>query len=220
MSEVVGFGSNKLIVSVPSCESPTTVEWATNIIGQYWPMNISVEYSSQDGKGEDPDILRNYVAGYALATKARYIWFLKNDVLPPIWTIHRLLEAMKQDKSIMVCAAMSPTNVPETTDFSECLKIFKDNEGKEFELLQVASNQYVNLECTLVKTEVFNIIDEPWFKSTELVSSASNFCYKVIQAGYKVCAHSGVICGDIDMQTGKPHWPADAIASIKDNQCA
>ena len=212
----VGFGANKIIVSVPSCETPVAVEWAVNLAGHFWPMNISVEYSSQDGCGEDPDILRNYTAGYALATKARYIWFLKNDVLPPNWAIHRLLEAMRTNPKIMVCAGMSPTNVPETTDFTECLKIFKDEKENEFELLDLAPDQFVNLECTLVKAEVFDYISEPWFKTTDLVSSASAFCYKVMKAGFKVCAFSGVLCGKVD-EDGTRHWPPDAIVNSECN---
>jgi len=213
----VGFGANKIIVSVPSCETPVSVEWAVNLGGQFWPMNITVEYSSQDGCGEDPDILRNHVAGYGLATKARYIWFVKEDILPPNWAIHRLLEAMRTDPRIMVIAAMSETNVPESTDFSECLRIFKDEKKNEFELLDVAPDQHVNLECTLVKTEIFDYILEPWFKTTELVSSASNFCHKVMKAGFKVCAFSGVLCGHIDKKTGKNVWPVDAVISA--NTC-
>lgn len=210
MSEKVGFGANKVIIAVPPCEQPAAVEWGVNLAGMRWPLNTVAEYSSQDGEGEDPVVLRNYVAGYALATKARYIWFLNNDVLPPSWTTTRLIESMRADPSIMVCAGMSLTNVPESTDFSEVTATFTDGQS-QWELLNISPGHSVNLECTIVRAEVFDKIEEPWFKEENGLSSEAFFCKKVMDAGYKVVAHSGVLCGSVDMTTGKIEWPVEAI---------
>lgn len=211
MTEAVGFGANKIIISLPGCSVPAHVDWGVNLALQYWPMNITVEYSSQEGNGQDLDLLRNYTVGYALATKTRYIWFLREFCLPPNWAIHRMLEAFKKDPKIMICASMSRTNVPESVEFvDDPIGVFIDENKQEFDVLEVAKGNYVNLECTLVKVELFNNIEEPWFKSTELVSSASSLCHKAMVNGFKVAAHTGVMCGHID-STGKTIWPAEAV---------
>jgi hypothetical protein len=173
-------------------------------------MNISVEYSSQDGVGQDLDILRNHTVAYALGTGTKYIWFLRESFLPPNWAVHRLLEALKLDPKIMICAGMNEKIVPESVEFKDDVYTFKDEHKNEFDVLELADNNYVGLDCTLVKTELFEKIDEPWFKSTELVKSDAYLCHKAQQAGFKICAHTGVMCGYIDEQ-GKSHWPDEAV---------
>ena len=211
MPENVGFGANKLVICVPGCETPVSVAWGINLAGQYWPLNVSIEYASQDGLGQDMDLLRNYSAAYALGTKSKYVWFLKEEVLPPNWAMHRLLEAINSDPSIMICAAMSETNVPESVEFKDdVLKVFVDENQEKFELLEIMPNNYVGLECTLVKAELFDKIDEPWFKSSDLVNSASFLCHKTMEAGFKVTAHSGVLCGYVN-SAGKTIQPAGAV---------
>jgi hypothetical protein len=213
MSENVGFGANKLIISVPSCETPASVDWAINLASQYWPLTVSIEYSSQEGVGQDLDLLRNYTVAYALGTKTKYIWFVRENSLPPNWAVHRLLEAMRVDPKIMICAGMSRTNVPESVEFLDEVTVFVDENKNEFEVLSLTQNNHVGLECTLIKTEVFDLIPEPWFKSTDLVKSDSRLCYEVMAAGYKVCAHSGVMCGRVD-ESGRSHWPEEALVAV------
>ena len=210
MSENVGFFANKLVVSLPGCETPVSVDWGINLASQFWPFAVSIEYASQEGCGQDPDLLRNYTVGYAIGTKTKYILFLSPNCLPPNWAVHRLLEGLRMDPKMMICAAMSRTNVPEYVEYLDEVSLFVDENKNEFEVLTIAPNNYVELECTLVRTEVFDAIGEPWFKSTELVSSASYLCHKVQEAGYKICAHTGVICGHVD-ESGKSIWPSEAI---------
>lgn len=212
----VGFNANRCVICLPPADLDASVEWSINLSSQYWPFNISREFSSQEGTGrnEDPDVLRNHQIAFALAGRARYFWFLKNDNLPPNWAIHRFVEAMFRDPKIMVIAGMCPANVPETTDFcDEVEQVFEDKEGNQFDILQVnpKGSGHVNFECTLVKAEIFDHIGDPWFIKPEGFSSEQNFCWKVMEAGYKVCAHTGVYCGHVDMETGKAHWPEGAV---------
>lgn len=211
--ENVGFGSNRVIISLPSCETATSVDWGVNLANQFWPLHVSCEYTSQEGMGDDIDVLRNHVAGYSIGTKSKYVWFLSNSIVPPNWAIHRFIEAMKHDDKIMVIAGMCEENVSESTEYLDNPHIYEDENGRRFEVLEVANNNYVNLGCTLIRSEVFEALDEPWFKTTELISSASLFCHKVLEAGYKVTAHTGVLCGKVDLASGKTTWPADAVVA-------
>lgn len=211
MSEAVGFGATRLIVSLPPADLPVSVEWTINFASQYWPMNISRELCSQEGSGKDMDILRNYVVGYALAAHAPYIWFLSNSILPPNWTVYRLLEIMRNYPNVAICAGMNEFNVPSDTNFEDDPTIVKDEEGKELELLKVAAGQKVGFDCTLIRTELFNKLPEPWFSSTRSLSSEANICQMAMKLGYDVCAYSGVMCGSVDMKTGKSTWPSDAV---------
>lgn len=215
MKDVVGFNANRLIVSLPPCDLPTSTEWGINLASMYWPLHIGREFSSQEGVGKDLDLLHNHLAGYALAVKARYILFLSNSCLPPNWAIHRLVESMKLDPKIMICAGISETNVPESTNFVDSVLRFKDDFGEEFDVLEIAPDERVGFECTLVKVELFDYIEEPWFKSTGIVKSDTYLCNAVIKAGYKVCAHTGVVCGHVDMETGKSHWPTESVITLQ-----
>ena len=215
--EKVGFNANRCLICLPPSDLDASVEWAVNLSAQYWPFAISREFCSQEGVGDgDPEVLRNYQIGYALGVGARYLWFLSNDNLPPNWAIHRFVEAMRRDPKIMVIAGMCPSNVPESTEFSdEPVMLFKDQGEQEFEVLEVNPKGagHVNMECTLVRADVFNEVLEPWFIRAPLgYSSEQNFCWKVMEAGFKVCAHTGVYCGKVDMKTGKAHWPEGAKA--------
>lgn len=212
MQDKVGFGANKLLISVPSCETPAYVDWAINLSSQYWPLGISKEYSSTDGDSNDIDMLRNYSAGYAQTTRTRYIWFLREFCLPPNWAIHRLLEALRLDPKLMIIGAMSPTNAPETVEYDDEVGLLKDENGEEFEVLTVSANNHIGLECTLVRTELFETIGEPWFKSNSLISSDKLLCHRAMDAGFKVCVHSGVVCGHID-ESGRSHWPSEVLVA-------
>ena len=212
MSDKVGFGANKLIISVPPCETPATVDWAINLATQYWPLGICREFTSQEGLGDDLDLLRNHTAGYALATKARYIWFLSERCLPPNWAVHRLLEAMRTDPKIMICAGVSRTNTPDSIDYNEEVALFKDEQGNEFEVLSLKRNNSVGLECTIVRAELFDVLPEPWFKSNDLVKSDALLSYKAIEEGFKVCVHSGVMCGHVD-ESGRAIWPSEVLVA-------
>src|SRR6266496_1499952 len=151
----VGFNANRLIICLPPCDLPASVEWAINLSSQYWPFNISREFASQEGigRGEDSDVLKNHQIAYALGIQARYLWFLKNDNLPPSWAVHRFLEAMRRDPKMMVIAGMCEPNVPETTEFSDDIsQVFQDEAGQQFDVLEVNPKGvgFVNFECTLV----------------------------------------------------------------------
>lgn len=216
MKENVGFGSNRVLIAVPPCETPATVDWALALTGQFVPLQMTTEYTTQEGYGQDRDILRNHTAAYALGVRAKYIWFVSERCLPPEWALHRLLEAMQNDSDLMICGGLDEFNTPESMKFSEEVhRVFVDGNNNQmellgFELADINSNNCVSLDCALVRTELFDKIDEPWFKSTELLSSAAYLCHKTLEAGFRVCAHTGVLCGHIDKE-GKPHWPTEAI---------
>src|SRR6266705_2178361 len=89
--------------------------------------------------------------------------------------------------------------------------VFLDAADHTKTLLEIPASEHVSMECTLVKTEVFTHINEPWFQSNELLPSDVRFCHNVMAEGYKICAHPGVICGQVDMKTGKSHWPSETM---------
>ena len=68
--------------------------------------------------------------------------------------------------------------------------------------------------CMLIKTEVFEQIERPWFKTVDKIDSEDGpgvqmnddmyFCQKVREAGFKILADANVIC---------THWDWDSESS-------
>ena len=58
--EKIGFGSNVILIALPPCDLPASVEWTINLASTHWPFNISRHFTSQEGigKNEDIDILQ------------------------------------------------------------------------------------------------------------------------------------------------------------------
>ncbi len=76
----------------------------------------------------------------------------------------------------------------------------------------------------LIRTEVFRHLEKPYFKTVEeYVEVDGNigcqkmtddiyFCQKVKQAGFKILAHGGVLCGHYDVKK-------DKIFTMPDDAC-
>ena len=58
--------------------------------------------------------------------------------------------------------------------------------------------------CMMIRTDVFQHLERPWFKTSSEVGFAETddlyFCTKVANAGFKVKAHGGVLCKHWDVK--------------------
>jgi len=226
-----GFGSVCIVVGVPAAGRPTTVRWAINLAAQVYPLNTAVEFccpERKDGRvlaefDSEIDVgdLRDYIVSYALSRRAPYIWFLDDDVLPPNNAVQRLMYAIRKNPQAMVCAGIyydKRSDIPSPIVFKAGGQgpnwDWKQNEVFEVE----GPNGFIGTGCMLVKTEIFQHIRQPWFKTLEYpqrVTDDAYFCFKVHEAGFKVLGHGGVLCGHFDWQTGKGYWPPGSIATEK-----
>ena len=200
----VGFGSVGIVIGVPSCGRPTTVRWAINLAAMVYPLNTAVEFCAPEGieVGE----ARDYVVQYALERKARYVWFIDDDVLPPNWAAQRLISTLRASDA-MACGGIYPAK----RDIYEPL-VFQDHgsgpyyDWKPNEVFEVTG--FIGTGCLMIKTALFHVLEPPWFVSSDYPRQTDDnyFCQKVLKAGHVILADAGVLCGHFDWKTGKGYW--------------
>lgn len=211
-TSTVGFGATHLLVAVPSCGKLTTVRWGINLASQQYPLNCAVDYASaEDGDEKEIGLARNCVVKVAQKMKCKYIWFVDDDVLPPNYAVQQLMFAMQQDKKAMVCGGIyyGKKYVPSPM-------VFEDDQSGSYvdwkpgEVFEVPG--FIGTGCMLIKTEVFDHIEEPWFKTLDYparITDDAYFCRLVKTAGFKVLGHGGVLCGHYDVRSRRTYWPPE-----------
>lgn len=209
----VGFGSTYLVVCVPAGGRLTSVHWGINLAAQLYPMNMAVDYCSVEGGevGQSRDLM----VEYALDSKAKFMWCLDDDVLPPNYAVQRLYAALQSNQQAMACGGIyySKTIEPAPVVFE------RGGEGpfynwKEGEVFELPSTGFIGTGCLLINMEIFSKISKPWFKTLEYpdkVTDDAHFCRKVQAAGYKILGHGGVLCGHIDLRNNKTIWPKGSV---------
>lgn len=143
---------------------------------------------------------RNMIADEALRYGFDYVLMVDADIIVPAGT----LEIMLKDR-VDVCLGCYPRRNTENGTF----ELFK-NTSKDY--IETFSFDELNAQkgkidvkgggfgCALVRTEVFKKLDRPYFRyveydTGEVLSEDNYFCGKAREAGFKVQADTGVMCG-------------------------
>lgn len=212
MSEQTILGRKGLVVGLPLCGRPVMPEWAIAYGSLNYPANMNVMVSAL--KGEEVGEARCKIAHHAIEMKSKYLFFLDDDTAPPYFTIRRLVYALEQaDDDVMVAGGIyfSKWDPPEPMVFLE------DGLGPHWrwKVGDVFPCASMGTGCMMIKTEVFQHLPEPWFKTVNECPTDSNqirrlevtddlyFCAKVRAAGFKLLADAGVQCIHWDVNTGK-----------------
>lgn len=193
-------------------------EWALSLATQSYPLATNISLLSL--KGVEIGEARSHFARQAKEMGASYLWLIDDDVAPCTGAIRALMYQMEQHKHEGVMAVggiyCSKSDLPEPVVFrgsgQGCFWHWKL--GEVFECDGIGTG------CLLINTEVFDYLEEPYFKTVdkEPVAVSQNqivyreqqtddlyFCDKVRRAGFKILAHGGVICPHWDADTGKPY---------------
>ena len=134
----------------------------------------------------------------AVKDGAKYLWFPDDDMSFPNDTVRVLLAEMAQaDDKTMVIGGIysSKSNPSEPLVYrGEGLGAFwKWKAGDIFEVTSLGTG------CMLIDVEKLKCIPRPWFKTVDAGgykrSDDLYFCDKVRNAGFKIVAHGGIICG-------------------------
>lgn len=213
MSETKGFGSTYLAVGVPAAGRLTTVHWGINLAAQIYPLNIAVDYCCPEGY--DSDEARNMIVQYAMEANARWIWMVDDDVLPPNTAVQRLMHSMIGKPEVMASAGIyySKSDIPQPVVF-EGRGTGPYWDWKRGEVFELPDGGFIGTGCMLIKTEAFSKIERPWFRNIDGPDKSTDdayFCAKLQDAGYKILAHGGVLCGHYDHKRKKVHWPEGAM---------
>ena len=155
---------------------------------------------------------RELLAEAAVAAKAKFLWFVDDDTIPPPNTLRRLHYTLSNNPDVMAVGGVYVTKCdppgPVIFRGSGLGPFWNWKVGDVFEVTGMGAG------CMLINCEVFEKIPKPWFPWIEdktvragmpniTVSEDISFCNAVRYAGYKIVAHGGIICDHYDDKTGE-----------------
>lgn len=209
MSDSKMLSSVGLAIGLPFCGRPIAPEWAISFSSQNYPMNIRRALSCL--KGEEIGKARQQMAELAVEKRAKYLWFLDDDVAPPFHAIRSLITTLENsDKNTMVaagiyCAKTWPTE-PVVYRGNGIGAFWNFKAGDVFECTGIGTG------CMVIKTELFQHLEKPWFKTVDEGGTPEQpilqetddlyFCDRVIEAGFTILADASVMC---------VHWGWDEV---------
>jgi hypothetical protein len=204
------------VVGLP-CSRNVMPEWAVSIATQNWPTDMNPCFVPVRSTKEHPIPIanaRNYIVEGALDLEAPYIWFIDDDVQVPFLAARYLLSALKQaPDDVMVMGGIYPCrqNPPEPIVYqgNGVGAFWKWKAGSIFDCTLIGTG------CMMIKAEVFKHLPKPWFKTVDSdlakITDDAWFCDKVLDAGFRIQAHGGVICHHWDNEHGICYsLPADS----------
>lgn len=163
---------------------------------------------------------REHLVEEALRVKAKYLWFIDDDTIPPPNTLRRLAYVLDNYPDIKaiggVYVTKSDPSQPVVFRGSGLGSYWQWKYGDIFEVTSMGTG------CMLINTDVFQHLEKPWFKFTnvesndaaipgQLTSEDVGFCNAVRAAGFRVFAHGGILCDHFDASTGRYYsMPADS----------
>lgn len=148
-----------MIVGLPSSGRATVPEWGIALASISWPMNLRVAIASPIGMFVDEG--RTYCAEQAIKHKARYLFFLDDDVTPPPYCARQLIYTMDQaPDDVMIVGGIyfskgQPTNP---------VVFYEDGQGpywrwKAGQSFRLGPEGSIGTGCMLIKTEVFSHLE-------------------------------------------------------------
>lgn len=203
-----GVPKTHLITAIPACGRMTTVRWGINLCLQEYPLSMGQNCLSV--KGAEAGVSRNQIVEMGQRVKNKLLYMVDDDVLPPTYAPQKLLFAMLNKPDVMAVAGIvyTKTEVPYPLVFNN------EGEGpylnwKRGQIFEVPG--FISTGCILIKMEVFDKIEKPWFESRDYPDKCTEdvtWCWKVMKAGYKILGHGGVICGHYNHRTRTVVYPS------------
>jgi predicted SAM-dependent methyltransferase len=166
-------------------------------------------------KGQQVADARNYFVDQALKLKAKYLFFMDEDVAPPPYSLRELMFQLEHHPDWGVIGGIYALKCerPEPLVFRGrgTGPFWKWRVGEVFECTGIG------MGCTLIRTDVFRDLgDPPWFQTVQdLDAQLDNiqkgtvwtedlwFCNELTtKTKWKIIAHGQIICPHYDMVTG------------------
>lgn len=206
--------STGLVFGIPTLNRPTSPEWGLAIKALNPPINFNSIMATVPGMAVAD--ARNHIVREALRLNAKYIFFVGDDTIPPAHTLRQLIFRIENDPKIGVVGGVYFTKSDPPAPL-----IFKENgagsywDWKVGEFFEVTG---LGMDCTLIRTEVFKNLPEPWFKTVDEDSFLSGvnhaemwtedlyFLDKLKKfTDWKIMVDTGIIAGHYDWQTGRTY---------------
>ena len=196
-----------IAIAIISGRGMCPVELVGNMMFQGWPTNSNVVVMRRYGQ----DIAEGRISCVKEAKKRnlKLMWFLDDDVVPPVDTSRHLIYAMERygqsngGKARVVAGVYCVRGTP-----PEPLVYKEQGAGPDWtwRVGEIIKRWGVGTGCMLVDLDVFDHLPEPWFKTTRGAqtrwSDDLHFCELVANAGFDTYVHGGVLCHHYDFERG------------------
>jgi hypothetical protein len=152
-----------LLVAIPTLGRPVPLDWALALKNVSPPINFNVNFSIIYGS-EVADA-RNAFAQQAIDIGAKYLFFLGDDVVVPPHTLKQLLFRMENTPDLFVVGGVYCSKC----DPSAPLVFIGDGVGSywDWKIGEFFPVTGLGMDCTLLRTDVFNKLSKPWFKTVD-----------------------------------------------------
>lgn len=212
----VGFASVGIAVGLPFGNRPTHPLWGVALASQVYPLNTSTTHIVM--QNVEVGEARNAIVEHALNIKARYLWFIDDDVIVPPYAGQRLGYALDTrgpelypEAKVAVVGGIYMSKEELSTPV-----VYKRN-GRgatwDWKVGGIFDVESIGTGCMMIDTNVFSHLEKPYFKTVEgyvqnedgtvgvqKMTDDIYFCQKVKAAGFNILAHGGVLCGHYDVK--------------------
>jgi len=217
---------NGIAIGIASSGRKTDLRWSLSLPSLVAPVGMSVAWLVKTS--DDRAANRQTIAEAAVKGGASYLFFLDDDTVCPNFTLLKLHSEIEKDPTIMVCGGIYCTKqeIPAPIVFKKLGggPFYNWKTGDVFECAGLGAG------CMLIKTEVFQHLEKPWFfephsAPEDRVSDINGedvplaheggtddlyFCDKVSKAGFKIMAHGGVLPIHLDQEGNTYSLPIDS----------
>lgn len=203
-----------VVVGIPTLGRPVSLDWASAFKSLHPPINYNMTVCQI--KGAPVADARNAIVREALRVEARYVFFLGDDVIVPGHTLRQLIFRMENNPSIGVvggvyCSKSTPA-APLVFRGNGCGTYWDWKIGEFFEVTGLG------MDCTLIRTDLFREISEPWFKTVDTdqfdegINRADQwtedlyFLHKVSkETKHQIWCDGSIVCDHEDVFGGKKY---------------
>ncbi len=136
--------------------------------------------------------------------KTKYILTLEDDIIISNDVVSKLLNHLETHPELGAVSALYNTKVEPPTplllgnpsDPEDCAPIIPPANS----LVEV---NIIPMGCALWRTELFNKMPTPWFKTTDTETQDLYFCRNARRRGHRFAVDTGLLVGHRDSRTGK-----------------
>lgn len=200
-----------LFVAIASSGRQVDVRWGLSLTGLVTNVPVGMHTTWMIQMGPDRAGNREALAEKALECGARYLFMLDDDTICPNTTFKSLIYELEKHPEIMVAGGIYCTKeeVPHPLVF----KAIGDGSFWNWKAGEVFDCAGLGTGCMMIKTEVLAHLSKPWFYEPhetpvgevkviggEAIPVAHrsgtddlHFCQKVLDAGFRIRAHGGVL---------------------------
>jgi len=203
-----------LMIGVPLSGNPLVPEFTFHFAALHPPMDYNVEYAVV--KGRPVDEARNQIAQSAVDKKAKFLFFIDEDVTPPAHTIRQFIYHMEHFPKVGVCGGIYCHK-----SYPQMPMVFRGNGAGpywDWKVGEVFECSGIGMGCTMIRVDILKDIPKPWFKTVDSVEGYLDgknlgeiwtedlyFLKKVEEAGWQIIADGGILPNHWDAKSGTPY---------------